>query len=142
MRLDSLVARLRLGVFPLLPKRNSVTNMKFPSFCVSHCYKAIYAWNRVATGVCMIDQYVQSRGGSVSIVIGPRGLILCRGRDFSVRHPVQTVPGPTRSPIQWVTRALSDRGVHLTAHLHLVPRLRMLEAIPPLPNTSSWRGSK
>jgi len=28
-----------------------------------------------------------------------------------------------------------------TARLHLVPRLRMHGAIPPLPNTSSWHGA-
>jgi hypothetical protein len=34
---------------------------------------------------------------------------------------------------------LSGRGVKLTTHLHPVPRSRMRGAIPPLPNTSSWR---
>jgi len=29
----------------------------------------------------------------------------------------------------------------LTTHLHLVPNLKMLRAIPPLPNMSSWRGA-
>jgi len=29
-------------------------------------------------------------------------------------------------------------GVKLTAHLHLVPRLRMRGATSPLPSTSSW----
>jgi hypothetical protein len=32
------------------------------------------------------------------------------------------------------------RGVKLTTHLHLVQRLRMRGAIPPLPHTS-WRGA-
>jgi hypothetical protein len=32
--------------------------------------------------------------------------------------------------------------VKLTTHLHLVPRSRMREAIPPLPNTPSWCGSE
>jgi hypothetical protein len=31
--------------------------------------------------------------------------------------------------------------VKLTIHLNLVPRLRTSEAIPPFPNTSSWRGT-
>jgi len=31
--------------------------------------------------------------------------------------------------------------VKLTTHFHLVPRLRIHGAIPPLPNTSSWRGA-
>jgi hypothetical protein len=30
----------------------------------------------------------------------------------------------------------------LTIYLHLVPRSRMLEAKPPLPNTPSWLGSQ
>jgi hypothetical protein len=30
----------------------------------------------------------------------------------------------------------------LTPHLHLVPRSRMHGAIPPLPNTPSWRGAQ
>jgi len=38
-------------------------------------------------------------------------------------------------------RGWSGRGVNLTTHLHLVPRSRMHGAIPPLPNTSSWRGA-
>jgi hypothetical protein len=29
--------------------------------------------------------------------------------------------------------------VNLTSHVHLMPRLRMRGAIPPLANTSSWR---
>jgi hypothetical protein len=35
--------------------------------------------------------------------------------------------------IQWGTRDKSVRGVKLTTHFHLVPRLRMSEAITPLP---------
>jgi hypothetical protein len=51
--------------------------------------------------------------------------------------------GPTQPPIHWVLDALplgwSGQGMKLTTHLHLVPRLRMCEAIPPLYHTSSWR---
>jgi len=32
-------------------------------------------------------------------------------------------------------------GVKLTAHLYVVQRLITCGAIPPLPNTSSWRGA-
>jgi hypothetical protein len=35
----------------------------------------------------------------------------------------------------------SSRGVELTAHLHLVPGLRMRGAIPPLIHTSSWHST-
>jgi len=31
-------------------------------------------------------------------------------------------------------------GLRMTTYLHLVPRLRMWGAIPPLPHTSSWCG--
>jgi hypothetical protein len=30
----------------------------------------------------------------------------------------------------------------MTTHFHVVPRSRMCEAMPPLPNTPSWRGSQ
>jgi hypothetical protein len=44
--------------------------------------------------------------------------------------------GPTQPPFQWVPGALSlgvsGRGVKLTTHFHLVPRLRVSGAIPPL----------
>jgi len=32
----------------------------------------------------------------------------------------------------------SGRGVKLTTHIYIQPRLRMRGAIPPLPHTSSW----
>jgi hypothetical protein len=54
--------------------------------------------------------------------------------------------GSTYPPIQWVPGALSLgvkwRGVKPNAHLHLAPRPWMRGAIPPLPNTLSWRGSQ
>jgi hypothetical protein len=57
----------------------------------------------------------------------------------------RTVLEPNQPPIQWVPGLFawgqSGRAVKLTAQLHLVPRSRMREAIPPLPNTSSWRGA-
>jgi hypothetical protein len=37
-----------------------------------------------------------------------------------------------------LTLQLKRLGVKLTTHFHLVPRLRMRGAVPPLP-TSSWR---
>jgi hypothetical protein len=44
---------------------------------------------------------------------------------------------PTKPHIQWVpafsSPEFSDRGVKLTTHLHLMPRLRMRGTIPPLP---------
>lgn len=51
--------------------------------------------------------------------------------------------GPTEPLIQWVPGALflvvSVWGMKLTAHWHLVLRLRMIIAIPPLPHMSTWR---
>jgi hypothetical protein len=52
--------------------------------------------------------------------------------------------GPTQPPIQWVPGALSPGvkwpGREAVHSPHLVSRLRMCGAIPPLPNTPSWRG--
>jgi len=36
----------------------------------------------------------------------------------------------------------SGWGLKLTTHLHLVPRSRILAAIPQLPDTSLWRGAE
>ena len=47
------------------------------------------------------------------------------GRDFT--HPSRPAVGPTQPPIQWVpgiSRGLSGRGVALTTHPHLAPRLK------------------
>jgi hypothetical protein len=54
---------------------------------------------------------------------------------------------PTQPPIQRVAGGLStkkknSRGVRLTTHLHLAPRLITRGDIPPLPHTSSWRGAQ
>jgi hypothetical protein len=48
----------------------------------------------------------------------------------------RTAPGPTQSPIQRVPGVLSlrvKRPGREADHIHLVPRLRMCGAIPPLP---------
>jgi hypothetical protein len=62
---------------------------------------------------------------------------------FFFNHRVQTGSGAHQPPIQWVPVlfpwGLGGRGVKLTTHLHLVPRSKIREAIPPLPNTPSWR---
>ena len=47
------------------------------------------------------------------------------GQRFSA--PVQTCPAATQPRVQWVpglTRGLSGRGVALTNHPHLAPRLK------------------
>jgi hypothetical protein len=53
--------------------------------------------------------------------------------------------GDTQFPVQWVPEALSlgvkRPGVKLTTHLYVVSGARMC-AVPPLPNTPSWRGAQ
>jgi hypothetical protein len=63
-----------------------------------------------------------------------------------IRIASRPVLGPTQPPMQRVPRAFFPGGggviqprreaVH---SLHLVARLRMHEAVPPLPHSSSWR---
>jgi hypothetical protein len=54
--------------------------------------------------------------------------------------------GSTQRPMQWVPalfpRGWSGRGVKFTTHLHLVPRLRMRGAMPPLLHECSWRDAQ
>jgi hypothetical protein len=51
--------------------------------------------------------------------------------------------GLTKPPIQWVSGALSPgvKGPSREAHLRLVARIRMGEALSPILHTSSYRGS-
>jgi hypothetical protein len=77
----------------------------------------------------------KSQGSSVSIVsdygLDDWGSIPERGmRIFSLASASRPALGPTQPPLQWVPRVLSpgvkrSRGVMLTIHPHLVPRLRM-----------------
>jgi len=64
-------------------------------------------------------------------------VIECRwGRDFP--HPSRPALRPTQSPIQWlpgISRGQSGRGVTLTTHPHLAPRLKKEKSYtstPPL----------
>jgi hypothetical protein len=76
-----------------------------------------------------------SRGSSGIMVsdygLDDRGLIPDRGRGFFLQALAsRPALGPTQSPIQWVPEVLSPgvnrgRGVTLTTHPHLVPRLSM-----------------
>jgi hypothetical protein len=54
--------------------------------------------------------------------------------------------GLNQPPIKWAPgffpRRQSDRGVKLTTYRHLVPRLKMCGAIPPLSHTSAWHGAQ
>jgi hypothetical protein len=86
-----------------------------------------------------------SRGSSVRIltwVWAERPVFDSRqgkGNIFYFRHRVQTGSG-THPSIQCVAGALYPEVMQLTAHLHLVLRLRMCEPVPPLPHKSLWHG--
>jgi hypothetical protein len=60
---------------------------------------------------------------------------------FSLRHHVQTGSGVHPASYPMDTGGSFSRGVELTTHLHLEPRLRMRGATHPLPNTSLWGGA-
>jgi len=68
----------------------------------------------------------------------PFGRPRCDWKFFSPPQCPNRLWGPHSLLSNWY-RMQSGRGVKLTTHLHLAPRLRMRGAIPPLPNTSSWR---
>jgi hypothetical protein len=62
------------------------------------------------------------------------GLIPAGAGNFSLHHRFQTGSGTHPASYQMGTRfSFPERGVKLTAHLHLLPRSRMLVTIPPLP---------
>jgi hypothetical protein len=64
--------------------------------------------------------------------------------NFSLHHRVQKGSGahPASYPMGTRDSFLGiKRPGREAAHLHLMPRSRMHGAIPPLPNTSSWRGA-
>jgi hypothetical protein len=69
-----------------------------------------------------------------------RGSIPGADRDiFSLHHRVQTGSGAP-SPVQWVPGAKrSGREAYHSPPLNSKVRLR--GAVPPLPQTSSWRGA-
>jgi hypothetical protein len=95
-----------------------------------------------------------SRGSSVSIVsdygLDYRAIEVrspTEAEDFSSIPCVQTGSGPTQPPIQWIPGVLSlgvkrGRGLTLTTHSHLVPRLIMIGAILPLPPCASMACSR
>jgi hypothetical protein len=89
----------------------------------------------------------QNRGSSVSIVTklraGRPGLA-SRQRwkvFFLFATAFRLALRTTQPPIQPEQGGPLSPGVKLTTHLHLLPRLRMRRAIPPLPHTSSSRAA-
>ena len=67
-----------------------------------------------------------------------------RARDFFLFQIVPRDPGAHPSAYSIDTGALrqecNSQDTNLTAHFHLVLKLHMHRAIPPLPNTPSWCG--
>jgi hypothetical protein len=68
-----------------------------------------------------------------------------RGWEFLFTTASSPALGQTQPPIRCVPGALflgvKRQEREAITHLHLVPRPRMRGAIPPLPNTPSWRGA-
>jgi len=65
---------------------------------------------------------------------------------FSLHHQVQTCsethqPSNPMSTGGSFARSKSSQGTKLTTHHHLVLRLRMHAAIPPVPKMPSWNGA-
>jgi hypothetical protein len=92
---------------------------------------------------------LRTRGGTINTVIelraGRPGFDSRQGQWFFFFATVSRPSlGPTQPSVKWVLGAFSAGGGVLKRpgrdHFHLVPRLRMRGAIPPLPYTSSWRG--
>jgi hypothetical protein len=58
---------------------------------------------------------------------------------------VQTSSEAHQPPVQWILGffhlGCSGQTVKLTTYLHLMSRLRVCEAIFPLPHTSAWHGA-
>jgi hypothetical protein len=84
---------------------------------------------------------LSSRGNSVlwlSYGLDDRGSIPGRGKDFFLRHRDQICSGANPAYQMGTGRSftgLNGRGVELTTHIHLAPRLRMRGATPPLLHT-------
>jgi hypothetical protein len=89
------------------------------------------------SALCIAEVYKSEMGSSVSIVFGygmNNQKIEVRSRQrqwiFPLASASRPALGPTQLPVQWVAGALSPglkcgRGVTLTTHPQLMPRLRM-----------------
>jgi hypothetical protein len=66
---------------------------------------------------------------------------LCLGKNVISLPPSPDWPPPSLLFNGAFSLGVKWPEVKLTTRLHLVPRLRMCEAVPPLPNISSWCGA-
>jgi hypothetical protein len=76
---------------------------------------------------------------------GTRVQFLAEAREFSLLHSIQSGSGthPASCPMNnWgsFSRDKVTRIMKLATHLHLLPRIRILAAVPPLPYTYLWCG--
>jgi hypothetical protein len=62
-------------------------------------------------------------------------------RDYSLYHHIRAISGTYPSPHSVYMRFLSLCVVKLTTHLHLVARIWLHWAEPPLTFTPSWHGA-
>jgi hypothetical protein len=105
--------------------------------CFQKDYCCFFTYTSVLTTYSTLHDFMvdtvlyRSRGSSVSIV-SDYGLDDwgSRQRIFPLLSAFRSALGPTQSPVQWVPWVLSPgvkrgRGVMLTTHPHLVPRLRI-----------------
>jgi hypothetical protein len=59
-----------------------------------------------------------------------------RASDFSIVHSIQSKSGAL-----WASYSVNT-GLKVTAHPHVMLKLRIYGAIPPLPLTASWHGTQ
>jgi hypothetical protein len=92
----------------------------------------------------MAKRWSRGAGVAQSVLWWPRS-----GRSgFDPRYKQRIFPlvfasrpamGPTQPPVQWVPGVKRGRGVMLTTHPHLVPRLRMSRLYLLSPQAPPWR---
>jgi hypothetical protein len=58
--------------------------------------------------------------------------IFGKGRDFSLRHHIQTLWSPPKQHLASAYQGLSPRSLRLVIHVNLVPQLNIHGFIPPL----------
>jgi hypothetical protein len=96
----------------------------------------LYLAGHLCTTIWSIDPGLCSRYSNSATGWAVQGSNPGRGKTFLLSKMFRPALGPIK-PIHWVQgllyRRWSDRGVKFTVHLHLVLRLGMKGAIPPVP---------